>query len=168
MKRIFIYAILLLSLFGCSTSNEKVVDSDKEPSAMGDAKADELQASNDSKQVGDFEISIHVDENLNAIASITYIGDEAKKDIYHGGSIFGFNIFQQDGDFVYEGGMTQPLLTTTLLQNEPHTVTFNAKEFLNLEKGLYEFEAIAELSVDSNDVVGSQLIIPVSKFHSVQ
>jgi len=29
MKVIFIYAILLLSLFGCSTSNEKVADSDE-------------------------------------------------------------------------------------------------------------------------------------------
>lgn len=156
MKMIFIYTVILLSLFGCSKPNEKVDDLDKNTNT------------NESKQVDDFKVSIDVDENLNTVAAITYIGSEDEKDIYHGGNIFWFNIYKKDGDFIHESSMIQPLLTTTLNQNEPHTVTFNSNEDLDLEKGLYEFEVIADFSLDSNDVSGTKLKIPVSKLQEVK
>ena len=36
----------------------------------------------------DFKVSINVEKDLNVYATVTYIGEAAEKDIYHGGSIF--------------------------------------------------------------------------------
>lgn len=168
MKMIFINGLLLLSLFGCSASTEKVVDLDKEPSVMNDSNIEKLHISNESKQVDDFKVSIDVNDDLEVSATIMYTGDETEKEIYHASNIFWFKIFQQDGDFKYEPAMTQPLLTTTLIQNEPHTIKFNWDKDLQLEEGLYEFEVIADFSLDSNDIVGSKLTIPVSMLQEVQ
>jgi hypothetical protein len=96
------------------------------------------------------------------------MGEEAEKDIYHGGSIFFFNVYQQDGDFEYLGFMDQPLLTTTLIRNEPHRVDFKGIEKLKLKPGTYEFEAIANFSLDSEDVLGTENEIPVSKIEEVE
>lgn len=122
----------------------------------------------ESKQVDDFKVSIYVEDDLNVFAAITYVGEADEIDIYHGGSIFFFNIFQQDGDFEYESAMTQPLATTTLVRNEPHNVKFEGLEKLNLTPGTYEFEAIADISLDSDDVVGTQINIPVSKIKVIE
>lgn len=159
MKMIFMYSILLLSLFGCSTPNEKL-----------DVKEDTLQEErtylNESNQVGDFKVSIALNESLHPTASITYVGDQPEKTIYHGGNIFFFNIYQQDGHFKQESAMNMPLLSTTLIQNKPHTIQFN--EVGELEKGLYKFEAIASFSLNSDDVMGTKLEIPVSKLQQIQ
>jgi hypothetical protein len=96
------------------------------------------------------------------------MGDKPKIDIYHGGSIFFFNINQQDGDFEYEGAMNLPLLTTTLIRNKSHRVDFNGIEKFKLESGTYEFEAIANFSLDSNNVIESQIEIPVSKIEEIK
>lgn len=168
MKMIIINGLLLLSLFGCSASTEKVVNVDKEPNVMSDAKIEKLHISNETKQVDDFKVSIDVDDNLVVSATITYIGGEPEKEIYHAGDIFWYRIYQQDGDFKYESAMTLPLLNTTLIQNEPHTIKFNWDKDLQLEEGLYEFEVIADFSLDSTNIVGSQLTIPVSKLQEVQ
>ena len=116
----------------------------------------------------DFKVSIHVEKDLNVYATITYIGEAAEKDIYHGGSIFFFNVYQQDGDFEHLGIMEQPLLTTTLIRNEPHKVLFKGIENLTLKTGTYEFEAIADFSLDSDDVLGTKIEIPVSKIVEVK
>ncbi|PIC85867.1 hypothetical protein CSV72_11680 [Sporosarcina sp. P20a] len=122
----------------------------------------------ESKQVDDFKVSIDVEDDLNVFAAITYVGEADEIDIYHGGSIFFFNIFQQDGNFEYESAMTQPLLTTALVRDEPHSVKFEGLERLNLKPGTYEFEAIADISLDSDDVVGTQIKIPVSKIKVIE
>lgn len=166
MKMILIYSILLLSLFGCSTPNEKVEDSNEKPDVKEVSKQEERTYLNESNQVGDFKVAIAVDKSLHPTASITYVGDEKEKTIYHGGNIFFFNVYQQDGDFKQESAMNQPLLATTLIQNEPHTIQFNELE--ELEKGVYEFEAIANFSLDSEDVMGTKLEIPVSKIQVIE
>ncbi|MDW0114547.1 hypothetical protein QT711_15215 [Sporosarcina saromensis] len=154
IRRLFIVVsiIFIFGLFGCVKSNNN------EENVSGEPKI-----TNDSKQVDDFEVTINVEKDLNVYATITYIGEAAEKDIYHGGSIFFFNIYQQDGDFEYFGAMTQPLITTTLIQNEPHIVKFEGIEKLKLKTGTYEFEAIANFSLDSDDVLETKFEIPVSK-----
>ncbi|MHC8514736.1 hypothetical protein [Sporosarcina sp. ITBMC105] len=153
IRRLFIVVsiILIFGLFGCVKNNN-------EENVSGEPKI-----TNDSKQVDDFKVTINVEKDLNVYATITYIGEAAEKDIYHGGSIFFFNIYQQDGDFEYFGAMTQPLITTTLIQNEPHIVKFEGIEKLKLKTGTYEFEAIANFSLDLDDVLETKYEIPVSK-----
>lgn len=116
----------------------------------------------------DFRVTINVEKDLNVYATITYIGEEAEKDIYHGGSIFFFNVYQQDGDFEYLGSMVQPLLTTTLIQNEPHRVKLGGFKKGILKPGTYEFEAIANFSLDSDDLLGTEIEIPVSKIKEIE
>ena len=158
MRKLFmmISAILILGLSGCAITNDNK-----------DHVRTDLVIKNGFNQVGDFKVSIHAEKDLDVYATITYIGDAEKKDIYHGGSIFFFNIDQQDGYFKYEGAMTEPLLTTTLIRNEPHRVDFQGIEQLGLEEGLYEFEAIANFSLDSEDMVGTKSEVPVSTIQEV-
>lgn len=129
---------------------------------------DQPEVTDESNQVDDFKVSIHVEDELDAYATITYVGEEAEKEIYHGGSIFFFNIYQQGGNFKYLGAMEQPLLTTTLIQNEPHRVTFNSLDDITLKTGKYKFEAIAQFSLDSDDVLETEIEIPVSKMVVVE
>ncbi|QNK86842.1 MULTISPECIES: hypothetical protein [unclassified Sporosarcina] len=159
MRRLFIVVsiILIFGLFGCVTNNNN------EENVSGKPKI-----ANESKQVDDFKVSINVEKDLNVYATITYIGEAAEKDIYHGGSIFFFNVYQQNGSFEYFGAMNQPLLTTTLIRNEPHRVKFKGIEKLELKTGTYEFEAIANISLDSDDVLGTKIEIPVSKIEEVK
>ena len=150
-------SILFLGLLGCDTNNLN-------ENVSGEAKAI------DFKKVDDFEVSINVghrENNLNVYATITYVGKEASKDIYHGGSIFFFNVHQQDGSFEYLGGMDQPLLITKLSQGEPHIVDFNLLDMPKLNPGVYEFEAIAHFSLD-DDVIGTVVEIPVSKIAEIE
>jgi len=159
MRRIFIVVtlVLIFGLFGCVTNNNNVENVSGKP-----------KITNESKQVEEFKVSINVEKDLNVYATITYIGEAAEKDIYHGGSIFFFNVYQLDGDFEYFGAMNQPLLTTTLIRNEPHRVKFKGIEKLELKTGTYEFEAIANISLDSDDVLGTKIEIPVSKIEEVK
>lgn len=145
--------ILVFGLFGCD-SKEKV--------------RGESYKKNDSQQVDDFNVSINVEnseEALNVYATITYTGDEEEIDIYHGGEIFYFNVYQQDGDFEFFGAMDQPQLITTLYQNEPHRVIFNVLEMPSLNSGTYEFEAIASFSLDTEKA--SNIEIPVYKVEEI-
>ena len=64
--------------------------------------------------------------------------------------------------------MVLPLLTTTLFRNEPHIVKFKGIEKLKLKPGTYEFEAIADFSLDSDDVLGTNIEIPVSKIAEIK
>jgi hypothetical protein len=156
---IVIFSFLLLGLAGCGTSNNDEENGSGQP-----------KITNESKQVNDFNVSINVEDgekNLNVYVTITYVGEEAKIDIYHGGSIFFFNVYQQDGDFEYIGSMEQPLLTTTLIRNEPHRVNFKGIETLKLKQGTYKFEAIADFSLSSDDVLGTKIEIPVSKMKEI-
>lgn len=157
MKKTMIFLILLVSLFGCGTTNNDEKN-----------RSEDTKITNDMKQVDDFQVEITVDEELNVIASITYIGEESEKNIYHGGSIFFFNIYQQDGDFEYLGAMDLPLLTTTLVQNEPHQVKFVEMEQIDLEPGTYAFEAMANFSLDADDFIGTNYKITVSTIVEVK
>ena len=164
MRRLFIvqsvFLFLVFGLFGCGTSNNNEENVSGEP-----------RITYESKQVDDFKITINVEnseKDLVVYTTITYMGEEAQKDIYHGGSIFFFNVYQQDDDFEYLGGMNQPLLTTTLIRNEPHRVNFEGIEKLKLKPGTFEFEAIAHFSLDSDDVLGTEIEIPVSGVQEVE
>jgi len=146
--------IFAFGLFGCN-SEEKV--------------RDESYEKTDSQQVDDFKVSINVEngeEALNVYATITYTGEEAEIDIYHGGKIFYFNVYQQDGDFEFLGAMDDPQLKTTLFKNEPHKVTFNLLEMPGLKPGTYEFEAIASFSLSSE--TASNIEIPVYKVEEIE
>lgn len=158
IRRLFVVVSIIstFGLYGCVTTNTNKENVSGKP------------ITNESKQVDDFKVSIHVEKDLNVYATITYIGEAAEKDIYHGGSIFFFNVYQQDGDFEHLGIMEQPLLTTTLIRNEPHKVLFKGIENLTLKTGTYEFEAIADFSLDSDDVLGTKIEIPVSKIVEVK
>ncbi|WP_394189545.1 hypothetical protein [Paenisporosarcina quisquiliarum] len=162
MSRLFIVQSLLLilvfGLMGCGTNNNK------------ENVSNEPGINNESNQVDDFKVTINVEtgeKDLNVYATIIYMGEEAQKDIYHGGSIFMFNVYQQDGDFEYLGAMNLPLLTTTLIRNEPHRVNFEGIEKLKLKPGTFEFEAIANFSLDSNNVIESKIEIPVYKIVAI-
>ena len=164
LKRLFmvqsILLVLVFGLIGCGTNNNNKEN-----------VSSEARITNESKQVGDYKVTINVENgenDLNVYTTITYTGEEAQKDIYHGGSIFAFNVYQQDGDFEYLGAMNQPLLTTTLIRNEPHRVNFEGIEKLKLKPGTFEFEAIADFSLDSDDVLGTKMEIPVSKIQKVE
>lgn len=122
----------------------------------------------DSQHVDDFKVSINVEkseENLDIYATIIYTGEEAAIDIYHGGEIFFFNVYQQDGDFEFLGAMDDPQLITTLFQNVPHRVSFNVLEMPRLKPGTYEFEAIASFSLNSE--IASNIEIPVYKVEEI-
>jgi len=158
MKRLLSYTLLIIilifGLFGCD-SEEKV--------------RDESYKKSDSQHVDDFKVSINVEnseEALNVYASITYTGEETEVDIYHGGEIFYFNVYQQDGDFEFFGAMDDPQLKTTLFKNEPHKVTFNVLEMPSLKQGIYEFEAIAAFSLNSE--TSSNIMIPVYMLKEIE
>lgn len=135
MRKYLIGLLLLAVLVGCAEKPQEAV-----------------------QEQDDFKVSIEVDEAAKVAATITYVGPEAEKTIYHGGNIFFLTIKQLDGDFEQPGAMSLPLLSTTLKKDEPHTVIFDD---VALDKGLYEFEAIARISLDQEDIVGSEITIPV-------
>ena len=118
----------------------------------------------ESNQVDDFEVKLEIekDKELAVSATVIYLGEKNKIDIYHGGSIFYFNIYQKDGNFEYLGSMELPLLTTTLTRNEPHKVEITDSVLNELEPGTYEFEVIAVISLDIENIVDSLINIPVS------
>jgi hypothetical protein len=157
MKKIIfcsMFAILIFGFAGCGTGN-----------SGGSATGQGSEISTESKQEGDFEVSINVGndgEDVDAYATITYVGEEDKTDIYHGESIFLFNIYQQDGDFEHGGGMGDIEVTTTLTKNEPHNVELYGMDVNALEPGTYEFEAVADFSLDEENMLDSQNEIVVS------
>lgn len=154
---LIMFSIIILSLSACGTDN----------SGNKQLNIQEFKEEVDEvNQEGDFEVSMNVekvDETLDVYATITYLGEEDKRIIYHGGSIFFFNIYQLDGDFEFLGGMDQPLLSTILKQNEKHRVEFNHPGLKELKPGIYEFEAIANISLDDENMRESTGEIPVSK-----
>jgi len=163
MRRLFVVQsvllILVFGLIGCETNNNNKENVIGEPTI-----------NNESKQVDDFKVTINVEndeKDLMVYATITYMGEEAEREIYHGGSIFFFNIYQQDGDFEYMESLTLPLLTTTLIQNKPLRVDLKGIEKLKLESGIYKFEANANFSLDSDKVIESKIEIPVYKIEEI-
>lgn len=167
----FVFIILSIGLIGCGTGNNVDGNLGEDPNItdetkQGDENLDEmLQSTYESKQTDDFKVSIHVEnveKDVQVYATITYVGEEDQIDIYHGGSIFFFNVHQIDGNFEHIGGMDQPLLTTTLAKGEAHEVEFTYPSIASLHPGTYEFEAIANISLDADNVVGTKMEIPVS------
>ena len=157
MRRVWtiISIILIFGLFGCGTTNSTEENESVNPKV-------------DAEQLEDFKVAIHVEEDLNVYATITYVGEEAEKEIYHGGSIFFFNVYQEDGNPVYESSMPLPLITTTLTQNEPLREDFNMIKDIEINSGTYEFEAIAMFSLDEDDVLGTSIDMTVSKMVEVE
>ncbi|OEH84165.1 hypothetical protein BHU72_12215 [Desulfuribacillus stibiiarsenatis] len=163
MNRLFVVILMVVSLVfgivGCGESN------DGQPKLIEDPKViDNPEVVEESKQVGEFEVTIQVkkDKQLAVMATVTYVGDKNEIDIYHGGSIFFFNIYQKDGDFEYIGAMNQPLITTTLIRNEPHTVAYTGPELERLKPGTYEFEAVANFATNIENIIDSNFNVPVS------
>ena len=159
MKKIILlslvlFLILSLGLFGCGYDQNNTSSNSEEP-----------EVTEALEREGDFEVQIEVvrsEEGLTVEASITYLGDEDKVDIYHGGSIFYFNIYEQDGDFEYLGAMDAQLLTTELLPKEPHNIEINYPILEELEPGIYEFEAEAVFSLDEEHITDTMINIPAS------
>ncbi|PKR77611.1 hypothetical protein CEY16_06645 [Halalkalibacillus sediminis] len=155
-----IFFMLAFGLFACGTDNSGQSNSNERPNDT-----------EDTKQEGDFEVSINVEnenENPEVHATITYIGEKEQKNIYHGGSIFFFNIYQVNGDFEHIGGMNEPLLTTTLKKDEVHKVEFDHPSLDELETGEYEFEAIADFSLDKDNYIDNKREITVSKIVNIK
>ncbi|ADU32050.1 hypothetical protein [Evansella cellulosilytica] len=150
-----VFFVLVIGLFGCGTEESRDSSSSDE----------RLINSEETNQDGEFEVSIHVGNDSNDLevyGTISYIGDKDKINIFHGGSIFFFHIYEVNGDFEHIGGMDQPLLRTTLTKDEAHKVTFIHPVLDELEPGDYEFEAIADFSLDEDNIVNTQIEIPVS------
>lgn len=63
-----ISTIFIFGLYGCTTTNNNEENLNAE-----------TVITNDSKQVDDFKVSIHIEKDLNVYATITYIGDAEKK-----------------------------------------------------------------------------------------
>lgn len=142
---------LIFALIGCGTDNGEL---NEEPNVFAE-----------SNQVDNFDVKLEIiekEQELTVAATITYVGEKDEIDIYHGGSIFYFNIYQKDGNFEYLGSMDAPLLTTTLTRNEPHKVDFTDSVLDELEPGTYEFEAIAVFSLNVENIVDSLINNPVS------
>ncbi|WP_078551385.1 lipoprotein [Bacillus alkalicellulosilyticus] len=111
-------------------------------------------------------IELIVDQHLEVNATLTYVGEKAEQMIYHGGEIFHYEIVQQDGDFEYTSPMNLPLLTTTLAQNEAHSVTFDDIKLRDLVPGTYEFSIIANFSL--NDDFSPNIKVPVSAILTIE
>lgn len=148
-----IILIASLGLVGCGNDGNNETDHTEDP--------EEYEA---TEREEDFEVTMEViseANDLSVTASITYLGDEETIVIYHGGSIFYFNIYQQDGDFEYLGAMDAQLIWTELRQNEPHRVDIDYPILEELEPGTYEFEAEAVFSLDEEEIMDTQITIPV-------
>ncbi|MDG5789343.1 hypothetical protein QA612_17925 [Evansella sp. AB-P1] len=156
----YIFFISIFGLFACGTDNSSESN-----------RNERTQDTEETKEADDFEVSINVendDDILEVYATITYIGEEDKADIYHGGSIFFFNLYEINGEFEYLGGMDQPLLTTTLQKDEIHKVEFTDPVLNELGPGGYEFEAIAHFSLDGDNIIDTKIEIPVSKIVKIE
>lgn len=153
-----IFVILVFGLVGCGTDKSGEFNTIQEP-----------KVSTESKQIEDFEVALKIeeDEGLAVTATITYLGEKDKIEIYHGGSIFFFNIYQKDGDFEHIGAMDLPLLMTTLTRKEPHKVEFTDVDLDELEPGTYQFEGIANFSLDKQNMVDFNIEIPVFSIFKV-
>jgi hypothetical protein len=163
-KRVPVILLLILSLgfgvAGCGTNLDSESITIDEPETVY----------REINRVDDFEVELQItekNEGRTITATITYSGEESEIDIYHGGSIFYFNIYEIDGDFEHMGSMDGPLLTTVLTRNEPHKVEMVDVALDELQSGSYEFEAVAIFSLDIEQIGDTLVEIPVSMKHSL-
>lgn len=78
MKKLLVLLIIFSFLIaGCGQEQARKKDRNDQP-----------EVTDESNQVDDFKVSMDVEDELDAYATITYVGEEAEKEIYHGGKYF--------------------------------------------------------------------------------
>ena len=172
MGKLFVFMILIFVLLGCTTNSDEESVSDKSVSKNGTKQIDDIntmkQFDNDTIQVGDFIVSLHAENESNVYATITYVGDEFEKTIFHGGSIFHFDIYQLNGELEYQSFMTLKSEETTLIRNEPLKEYLYGIKESELKEGIYKIEATANFYLNPENEVESRLVVPISKFHEIK
>lgn len=142
---LYVVAVMLIVLAGC-----------------GDA-ASNKETTHMTRQVDDFDIDVMVEESPTAYATITYTGEDETQNIEHGGSIFLFNLYDEHGKREYVDAMTEQLVTTTLEQNKALRVDFTQLSNLELKKGRYTLEVIADfwLPVESLETIDRPITMDI-------
>ncbi|WP_172368950.1 hypothetical protein [Sporosarcina jiandibaonis] len=116
MKNIIYLVALVFVLVACGTSNN----------GSGSAIKDSLPPPENQVEEGDFVYRLFTEKDvydefgdLAIFAELTYVGDEESIDIFHGGSAFHFPFVERTREFDVGYAMNEPLLTTTLIKDEP-------------------------------------------------
>ena len=116
MKIIVYIVTLAFILVACGTTNNSTGSGIKDP----------LPPTENEVKEGDFVYRIFSEKDvynefsdLAIFAELTYVGDEESIDIYHGGSAFSFPFIERTREFDVGYAMNDPLLTTTLIKDEP-------------------------------------------------
>lgn len=131
---LYVLAVILITLAGC-----------------GDA-ASNKETTNTTRQIDNFDIAVIVEDGPTAYATITYTGKETTQNIEHGGSIFLFNLYDEHGEREYVDAMTEQLVTTTLEQNKVLRVDFTQLSDVELKKGRYTLEVVADFWLPAEDL----------------
>ena len=116
MLRIIYFSAFVFILVACGTTNN----------SSGSAIKDSLPPPENEVKEGDFFYSLYTEKDvydefgdLAIFAELTYVGDEESIDIFHGGSAFHFPFIERTREFDVGYAMNEPLLTTTLIKDEP-------------------------------------------------
>ena len=116
MQRIIYLLALTFIVVACGTTNN---------SSGSGIKDSFLQDRNEVKEVY-FVYRIFSEKDvynesgdIAVFAELAYVGDEESIEIFHGGSAFSFPFIERTREFDVGYAMNDPLLTTTLLKDEP-------------------------------------------------
>lgn len=153
MKRIIYVIALIFILVACGTTM----------GGSGSAIKDSLPPPENEVTEGDFVYRISSEKDVYnefgevaIFAELTYVGDLESIDIYHAESAFHFPFVERTREFEVGYAMNEPLLTTTLVKDEPFRQMYSFaggysdddtkeyQQFVNtiIEKGFPEGEYI--------------------------
>ena len=117
MHRIIYLVALIFLVAACGTTNN----------GSGSAIKDSLPPTENEVTEGDFHYRIFSEKDvydefgdIAVFAELTYVGDEESIEIYHAESAFQFPFEERTRKFEVGYAMSEPLLTTKLLKDEPY------------------------------------------------
>lgn len=162
MLRIIYFSAFVFVLVACGTTNN----------GSGSAIKDSLPPPENEVKEGDFVYRLFTENDvynefgdIAVGAELTYVGDEESIDIYHAESAFHFPFVERTREFEVGFAMNEPLLTTTLLKDEPFRQKYSfAGGYNDDDSG--EFRQFVQTIIDEGFPEGEYVMNGSAQFYT--
>ena len=161
MQRIIYLVALIFIVVACGTTNN----------SSGSGIKDSLPPTESEVKEGDFVYRIFSENDvynefgdLAVFAELTYVGDEESIEIFHGGSAFSFPFLERTREFDVGYAMNDPLLTTTLIKDEPFRQKYSFAGGYS-DEDTEEFRQFVETIIEKGFPEGEYIINGSAEFY---